>query len=232
MKTTTATSILLLTVLTGCSKTVKINIEIQQDGSPYLIPFQEYNDTTIVSEYDYYNIIEEDLLKDLKYFEGRFEDEYSSPRSGIENYIDFMQAHGGIVSGAQYPYILVIPITASREIKPKKSNGSQKLNFERCNGKNVIEWQSDIEILKSKNPEIIAGLYHYKLYTNYNVAASQMLLNNISDLCISYYDHYGQNSGTEVFTDSYVTESNKLVIPAQEFKDALDYWNIPYDLQP
>jgi hypothetical protein len=223
--------VLMAILLSGCSKTVKINIEIQQDGSPYLIPFQEYNDTTILSEYDYYNITEDDLLKDLKYFSGRFEDEYASPGIEIKDYIDFINSHGGIVSGAQYPYILVIPITADREIKPKKTSGQKRLNLERCNGKNSIEWESNIGILKSENPEIIDGLYHYKLYANYNAAASKMLLNNISDLCLSYYDHHGRTAGVELNEDSYITESNKLVIPSKEFEDALDYWNIPYDLQ-
>ena len=231
MKNTIALiTIILCTTLSGCSKTFTTNIEIQQDGTPYLILFQEYKDTIITSENYPYNITEENLLKDIKYFDGEYEEEYASPREGTENYIDFMQAHGGIVSGAQYPCIVVIPITADKEIKPKKSSGIQGITLKRCNGKNAIEIYSSIGIAKNEKPEIIDGLYHYKLYTSYNYSASRMLLNNISDLCISYYDHAGADSGAEIFTDSYVTQTNTLTIPAQEIKDALDYWNIPYDL--
>lgn len=230
MKNTIALiTIILCTTLSGCSKTFTTNIEIQQDGKPYLIPFSEYNDTTI-NKGNILDITEENLLQDIKYFDGRFEEQYENPRDEIKEYIDFIKENNGVVSGAQYPYIVVFPITADKKIKPKKSSGRQRLILKRCTSKYAIEESSYEEISKGENPEIEEELYHYKLYVNYNIAASSMLLNNISDLCISYYDHAGADSGAEIFTDSYVTQTNTLTIPAQEIKDALDYWNIPYDL--
>ena len=222
-------TIILSTALSGCGKTTTINIEIQPDGKPYLIPYSEYNDTTTHITYSF-NITEKDLLQEIKYFDGRFEYQYEKPWNEIKEYIDFIKEKNGVVSGEQYPYIVVIPITADKEIKPKKTNGQQRVTLERCISKYAIENDSFIEIPKGENPEIEDDIYHYKLYVNYNIAASRMLLNNISDLCISYYDYDGPSAGVYLSENSYVTQTNTLTIPAQDIKDALDYWNIPYDL--
>jgi hypothetical protein len=214
--------------LSGCGETITTNIEISQNGEPYLIPVQEFDGTVTWPE-----ITENEVTATLEYLDGTiYWNQSSSERqAAVMELKDWVEYNDGIINGEQYPYILVIPITSSHEIRPKKPAGGidwKRLRLERCT-ENYYIGDTRMRIGKDNEPEIIDGVYHYNLYAPYNKMASHLLLAYISDICISYYSSSGEG-GVYLAEDTYVMKSNTLVIPAEEIKQALDYWNIPHEL--
>jgi hypothetical protein len=214
--------------LSGCGETITTNIEISQNGEPYLIPAQEFDGTVTWPE-----ITENEVTATLEYLDGRISWDQRSPerQTAVTPLKDWVEYNDGIISGEQYPYIVVIPIISSHEIRPRKIGVTydwRLMRLERCVEKYYI---GDTRMLigRDNNPEVIDGVYHYNLYAPYNQMASHMLLSYISDFCISYKQSSG-GAGVEFSKDTYVMKSNTLVIPADEIKQALDDWNIPHEL--
>jgi hypothetical protein len=214
--------------LSGCREKITTNIEISQNGEPYLIPVQEFDATVSGKE-----ITENEVMATLEYLDGTIYWNQRSPerQAAVTELKDWVEYNDGIISGEQYPYIVVIPIISSHEIRPKKTGGVGdwlRLRLERC-AENYYIGNTRMYIDKDNEPEFVDGLYHYNLYAPYNKMASHLLLAYISDICISYYSSSGEG-GVNFTTDVYVMKSNTLVIPAEEIKQALDYWNIPHEL--
>ncbi|MCY0967323.1 hypothetical protein [Parathalassolituus penaei] len=213
--------------LSGCGETITTNIEISQNGEPYLIPVQEFDGTVTWPE-----ITEYEVTATREYLDGKIYWDQRSPerQAAVTKLKDWVEYNDGVISGEQYPYIVVIPITSSHEIHLQKTGGLDdwiRLPLKRC-VENYYIGDTRVDIRKDKKPEVIDGVYHYNLYAPYNEMALRLLLAYISDICISYYSSSGGTG--ESLSDTYVMKSNTLVIPADEIKQALDYWNIPHEL--
>jgi hypothetical protein len=213
--------------LSGCWKTITTHIEISQNGKPYLIPVQEFDGTVTWPE-----ITRNEVTATLEYLDGKIYWDQSSPerQAAVTELKAWVEYNDGIINGEQYPYIAIIPIASSHEIRPKKTGGRsgwRLMQLERCT-ENYYIGDTRMLIGIDNEPEVIDGVYHYNLYTPYNEMASHLLLAYISDICINY--HFSSGGAGENLEDTYVMESNTLVIPADEIKQALDYWNIPHEL--
>lgn len=218
---------IIVLALPGCGETITTNIEISQNGEPYLIPVQEFDGTVTWPE-----ITENEVTATLEYLDGKIYWDQRSPerQAAVTELKDWVEYNDGVINGEQHPYIVVIPITSSHEIRPKKTGGRsgwRLMQLERC-VENYYIGDTRMLIRRDNEPEVIDGVYHYNLYAPYNEMVSSLLLAYISDICISY--DFSSGGAGENLEDTYVMKSNTLVIPADEIKQALDYWNIPHEL--
>jgi hypothetical protein len=213
--------------LSGCGETITTNIEISQNGEPYLIPVQEFDGTVTWPE-----ITENEVMATLEYVLTRDQIRVDQ-QAAIEPFLYFVEQNHGVVNGQEYPYVLVIPIASSHKIKSKRINNNknlQQFDGDRCS-ENILRSVADFFSMTSDNePQLVGDEFFYNLYIPYNKIASTLVLNNITDICIDYYYSSGPDALEFSTADSYIAKSNTLVIPAEEIKQALDYWNIPHEL--
>lgn len=144
--------------------------------------------------------------------------------SSVKNEV-IMEAHtqlhmdsNGVVPVELYPYVVRVPFTSSHLIAElPKSVGdkrSRHLVMERCERVSVSHRGVGIQI--QTNPQKVQSLYSYGAYIKASELAARYMLNNVTDLCLYYYDVEGG------YSESYDIQSNTIRIDAQEIKDALN----------
>jgi len=190
------------------------NFVIELDGEIDLVSYE------LAEEGSFPNITLDILNQELSYARIPKSNYHSEEKKEIEfSHQQLFDSNNGIVDNSIYQFVVTLPIKTKQDLS--KIYGSEYPNFlvRRCERLQGVYFVNMMHQPKYLSPSL-EGYYHYTLYVESNQMASEYLLNQVRDLCVSY----GYSDGTAPpfgVSDTYGASSNEITIPFVDIENML-----------